>query len=420
MPKQSQLVSIFTGDTIHILYLEGSLHENAVVQHEKVKAPFPDPGEYQTSVCKLIERPSEKRTGRVWVILRESFPYGSFQEDGSTLSVSSDVWFRQFCEALSPGLFPQRIHSALDVLRVSFSQNTVHWRSGQGIFFEIDEKGYFFGYDEKDAFLRISRNPIETVPGGKGFRTDWLQQTKMLYQNRTGYELTKITYISAVPITPYGREDTGIAVEPYAICDFGRLPGWDLPVTPFDLMSITGPSCSLPRFQLDFLDKRIFRHEVVRGFRGGTMVMLVGGVVFLAAACRGGALGTTEDSQLNERWQSSISDWNDARRMWKDKSSFVRSKRLPVLLAGSIGAQLPEQVQLTRLQVQKLPATGDALELSLEGHLESRESTASFQEWVNRLIESRVVDDVRNITFNPEGKLLEFRLQAISTEGNRS
>lgn len=414
MRKRGQLVTIFTNERVSIVYQDtaAAVAADPVVEHLDVTS-LDLVEQYHEWVCRRENGLHRGTVDRTWVVVRESFPYGSFEEDSHVWRMGADTWFRDFCDKLSPGLFPQKVHTGLDIIKAIYSQNEEIWRPGHGVFTVIGEKAFFMAYGENGTFVRISRNPLIREANAQVFRPDWLQQTRMLYSNRTGYKLGKIHIVAEYPLQISGVDEQDLEVDTLP-CPATNADGCQLPVPVSGLVLLLRPPNNLEGHQLGVLQQRKCHHDVVRGLKAGVAMMLAGALVLLAGACKGGAFEKTGGHLLTERWNASVAEWQDTNRIWNEKSTSVRNRRLAILLTGSIGANLPERVRLTRIQVQKSSPVETNLEMTLEGRLDSPASPGAFQTWVDALVESGILEDVRNLQFNPQGTSLEFRLNAIS------
>ncbi len=411
MRKRGQLLTIWTGERVYLILFKSDQAHHPSIVHLSLDEKASPVESYLDAGQRLLEGAKPGTVENIWIVLRESYPYGSFEDNGDSWNIIKDTQLGECCRSLPDTCLPRFIFSGVDVMKTMIAQHEDIWKPGQGAVLDFGEKLYFLGYGEDEPFARISRRPLE-MGRDRPIGEDWLQQTSMLYQNQTGYQLKLIFLFSQDPIQPYKSKIHGINVESLSPHVGDAVGLQDFPLS--GLLSLLQRNSPLNRIRLDVLDQRKCWADLVHGFRLGVALLLFGGCLLLVAACRSGALGHSVDTTSQEQWQKNIAQWELANRMWKEKSTRVRNRRLAILLAGEIAGSLPEQVQLRRLQINKSAYPEASMDMILEGEIASATSSSNFQSWVDSLVDAGVLGDVRNLQYEPSGKNLEFQLHAFS------
>lgn len=368
---------------------------------------------YESVACGLLKTMHSGNARIVWSVIQESFSYGSFGKDASHALLKIPDSLEACWNNLPARLLPQSVYAGLDALKRFLLQIDQSTKQGTGFYMVLDLRGYFIGFSEQDTIFRISRDATYCEGDRTGLSQEWLQQTAMLYRNRTGRELSVIRVLfdhSVKVIQPDHPQMQVQAVAPDSgHCNQDR----DFPVLISCIGSVITGDCNLQPLQIRMLQDRQTRTQMKSAFQLGSMLLLSGWIALLVGACRNPSRDEYDSGMLHE--------WEDAKKVWQTgmgrmlrMSEQLKEKRIEITLVGLIGKSLPQEIHVNRIRIENGRDDSDGFLISLKGEVDSDGGSVLLQDWLDKLMRSGVIERVRDLRFERFDETLGFHLEGES------
>lgn len=366
-------------------------------------------GGYRRVMKKFLDGAQRRNTRVIWVVFRECFPSAGTGGPGCRDFIPPE-WMERCWKLLPQVELPDGVVAGAEAVATVLQGWQAFRKPGRGLYCEFSGRGYFFAYGEETCYRRVSRADSMLTGGSGDLDPDWLQQTRMLYRSRTGYDLREVFRL----VGPGGFTCTNsIAGSP--IDSIPSLPEW-MPreesrlATGLLMFHASGCQGGARDLKLTLLDRRRARHRLDSVFRWGAISLLGGWLLLLQGACRQYEAIEQVDPQNRHSWEASKAEWMATDRKWRHGMESARYREAPYRLVGSIARTVPNGVELDRIRIRRAPS--GPMELQVQGSYTGELASPVFKAWMDGLKSGGPLAGIENLRFERDGNILLFRLDA--------
>ena len=267
-------------------------------------------------------------------------------------------------------------------------------------------------------FRRISRLANSAAHQLPVLDSEWMQQTRMLFNNRTGLELKKV-YVPQLDTM-----DGTLEIEGIEVSHEYRPHGWPEEIGEWSGLKFLH-ACALG----DHPEEATLHHPIIErcrtvrhwksAFRTATVLLFAGWALFLQGACRHDAPEGIMDTGQPQLSKEAIEFWEASDKKWRQLSRRREATARPFELIGMVVASAPPGIDLDRIHLSRPDGDAKNLSLVMEGSCLSGEGPAEFRQWMGHLRETTPLGRVENLKFDRQSGTLRFHLvgQTVSREG---
>ena len=310
-------------------------------------------------------------------------------------------------------VLPGLILSALAVMETILSGWEPLQRPGMGILLPLGTRTVFLAGLGANPFRRISRKPVPDPDNPMD--ADWIRQTRMLFRHRSGRDLEQFFFPTAsgrmIACSRLGVQTT-VLEDPPA----GWLGAADPQLSPVHtfahacaLVRKPQPGCHL---RVPLLERRRRLRQVESHLKVGVVVLLAGWMLFFMSACRLFAQAGPTEAERLALWQEDAK-WREMDRQWQANQQWQAGVDLPYRVIGTVLADLPEPIRLSRLRLSRIQGdpNREDLQLHLEGTFSGSADSPVFRTWLDRLQGGQQVRELTQLRLDPRPGGMAFSLQ---------
>lgn len=357
-----------------------------------------------------------------WILIEESWPALPAEANPpGDIPLALPDWMRYCWESLPAAALPDRVLSGMALLQATVLDWPTMAKTGSGTFLEAGGRCLFVGHAEERPYRRVSRQDLLQPANGRETLVEWLLQTRLLFRNRTGIDLTRI-YLSTADQAALARQ-AGLPMEvlqvPVSLTRFWGAV--DLPARGAPSLHACAaqrpPSLEGVRYY-DGLEKRKRWRRWEQRLKLGTGLLMGGWGLMLLGACRHDQLPVAPEGPALAGLAPYRSALSARQAAWRDASRMRDRQSAPFRLIGAVAGSLPSGVEVHRLAVSPdSPATTGPLRLAVEGSLRGEETSRVFRDWVEGLPRVASLEAVENLRFRRDGTRITFSLEGLSSMG---
>ena len=260
---------------------------------------------YREQLAHLRASLGRKAFSVQWICFEEGL--ASMEGNGLPPGLSGfPDWMLACWRELEAKELPERLVSATACLEAELRKWPEFREPGTGVYFPAGSQSLFLAHAGECVFKRVSRRAEKVISDGHLPDPDWIQQTRMLYRNRTGAELQRIL----IP----GRDEAPGDMAGVEICAGILPPAWVVSATtrmqPGLLFlhasaarSGDSPDCCR---RVEEFERKIRRQRREAGFRAAAWVLLGTWMLSLLGACR----GRPDDADRRQPWEEASREWH--------------------------------------------------------------------------------------------------------------
>lgn len=362
---------------------------------------------------------AERVPGRArirWIILKECFP----PAEGASGTVGYPEWMRDCWNDLPIGYLPAEVVSGTGAVIPELLEWPAFSETGSGFFMEITGRALFLGHGGGRSFIRVSRRDLRAGGMESALNLEWLLQSRVLFNNRTGSELRHVLMPDSPPMRGNGPDEL-----PFDLSTGMRPPAWpvddDHPLGAsllfFHACAANDRNCRGPGLEIPLLRGRVRRRVWTQRLQIAVCLVLAGWVFLLLGACRnsgGGGLpapmGGTDASGQRER-------------LVRLKAALAGQRELqtarthPLRVIGEVAKTMPGRVRVQRIHYKPAGvSTGRKEPLVVEGTCPADGAPAVLEKWIHDLEGCDRVGEVENLRLDRDGSEISFILKAWTGE----
>jgi len=411
-----QLITIWTNEHVYLIVSEESEQLARVKSCMSMKSGTCSSLAYASLADGIMDGRNIRSVRKVWAVLSQSFPFGSFEEIPSRGYVGIPDWIEQCWSSLPMEYLPKATFCGMDVLKQYFARM---WQSavpGSAFYAALDGRGYFFGYGEQEPFIRVSKDAMTWLQQGRGFSDDWLQQTGMLYRNRTGFTLSRIHILEDSSQALIQPADEQVRLES-GFPGIEYLPRHsEVPILVQCIGSAMMKREVLNEQVFQLLQRRADHSRVAYAFQLGAGLLLLGWVCLLLGACKQESI-RKDSGDLLQEWENARKTWQTGNDRFIEKYRDMKEQGIEMSLIGLIGSSVPSTFRLERIRIQNVEDSGKDLLISITGEIDAVDGSGAIHDWLDDLIRKEVIHRVIDLKLNQTNSALKFHLQGDAAKG---
>lgn len=370
-------------------------------------------------------RPAARRA--IWLVLAHQ--ERTDRAVGPSILSQLPVGLMDCWRGLSKGVRPWKVLSASSLLGHDLLAGSQLTKNGYGVCFFLSGRPVLVVRTEDEArpFFRIGRTFDMRQAGLGNLLSEWLLQSRAMFQSRTGGQL------QAIHLEAKGLEWLG-ALEPLPF----ELVPLKVPVAP------RLPSCRLlsgPEMWVHLLacesrrdsgaDLRIPEMEAGqaelrwgRCLKAATLLMLTVGCLFAALACQQAHVLWPADTDVSTvpaaEWTYLQGKLEKVHAAHAAQEVEARRMAAPFRLVGRVVGSSPPEVEISSVRMSLSPLdSGGEEQLHWAGFLDAKGPTRAFKQWLEGLPAMEPGVDVHDVSLRRAGDGLSFKVEARLGKGGQ-
>ncbi|MEX0331320.1 MAG: hypothetical protein AB3N64_07865 [Puniceicoccaceae bacterium] len=368
---------------------------------------------YCQSLGRLIPPLRSRALSVQWLLLGEP---ALILRQANQRGASLPGWIEACWQGIPEQLLPDAIEDGIDTLEKRLRGWPAFSRNGHGCFLVLERRACFFAFANGEIFRRISRHGDEEMAASLVLDEDWMRQTRMLFNGRTGLDIRKVL----IPQHMQGKLPSSRFGLEYAACQPKDWPESGRAGHTLQFLAQPAPVRDFHRQRLHYagLQQRIASREQTSLFRAASCILLGGWLLLLLGACRSGEPDAHVQSGLHQRWEAAALRWEQSNNAWSLKDEEKKIREAPFILTGSILQSVPDGIELHRIHL----SDGDGIEkgvlaVTLEGTSKGGEKSPQFRNWIRDLQGREVLLSVENLRFNRRKDWIQFQISGPGNPG---